>query len=93
MPQVSEALHSFLQARKTPANADLVNRWSLAMETQVNVIAGDGELVAGKKSTWSNGGDTWYNIPHPEERCHGTNLGQLQDRVSLSDVYAEGALA
>ena len=28
MPLVSEALRNFLQARKTPANADLVDRWS-----------------------------------------------------------------
>ena len=64
--QVSEALHNFLQARKTPANADLVDRWSIDMETQVNVIAGDGEPVAGKRSTWSNGSDTWHTIRIPK---------------------------
>jgi len=58
MPLVSQSLQSFLQARKTLANADLVDRWSTAMETQVNVMAGDGEPVAGKKSTWTNGSDT-----------------------------------
>jgi hypothetical protein len=51
MPKVSEALYNFLQARKTAANADLVGRWSIGMEVQVNVAPGDGEPVAGKRST------------------------------------------
>jgi len=62
MPQVSEALCNFLHARKTPANADLIDRWSIDMETQVNVAAGNGEPVAGKRSTWSDGIDEWFNI-------------------------------
>ncbi len=64
-PLVSESLHSFLHARKTPANADLVERWSIDMEVQLNVIAADGEPVAGRKSTWSNGSDTWHSIRIP----------------------------
>ena len=79
---ISEALYNFLQARKTPANVDLVDRWSVAMETQVNVIAGDGEPVAGKKSTWSNGSDTWHSIRIQECR-HRPDVGRLQDRLSL----------
>jgi hypothetical protein len=66
MPKVSEALHNFLQARKTAANADLVDRWSIDMEVQCNVIAADGEPVAGKRSTWSNGSDTWYSLRIPK---------------------------
>ena len=62
-PLVSEALHDFLHARKTPANQDLVDRCSINMEVQVNVMAGDGEPVAGKKSTWTNGSDTWHSTP------------------------------
>ena len=61
MPKVSEALRAFLHARKTPANADLIDRWGVQMETQVNVAAGDGEPVAGKRSTWSNGTETWHS--------------------------------
>ena len=80
MPKVSEALCRFLQARKTPANADLIDRWSLAMETQVNVAAGDGEAVPGKRSTWSNGTDTWHSIRIPkdansEPSWHDYNIG------------------
>ena len=47
MPKVSEALSSFLRARATNANQDLVDRWGIHMETQMNVAAGDGEPVAG----------------------------------------------
>ena len=50
------------------ANADLIARWSVAKETQVNVAVGNGEPVAGKRNTWSNenGTDTWhpFRIPH-----------------------------
>ena len=45
---VSEALHAFLQSHKSPANADLVDKLSIAMETQTNVAAGDGQRRAVK---------------------------------------------
>jgi len=66
MPKVTEALRRFLDARKTPANADLVARWGSHMETQVNVAAGDGEPVAGKRSTWSDGINEWFNVRIPK---------------------------
>ena len=53
MPKVSEAIGSFLRARATSANQDLVDRYNIGMEVQVNVSAGNGELVAGKKGTRS----------------------------------------
>ena len=37
------------------------------LETQVNVAAGDGEPVAGKRSTYSNGIDTWHSIRIPKD--------------------------
>ena len=89
MPQVSEALHNFLQARKTPANADLVDRWSTAMETQVNVIAGDGEPVAGKKSTWSNGSNTWHSIRIPKNAATDPTWEDYKIGYPF-DLYAEG---
>src|SRR3990167_5117066 len=89
MPLVSEALHSFLHARKTPANADLVDRWSLAMETQVNVIAGDGEPVAGKKSTWTNGSDTWHSIRIPKNAAADPTWEDYKIGYPF-DLYAEG---
>lgn len=66
MPRVSEAIQNFLQARKTTANSDLVDRWSIDMETQINVAAGNGEPVAGKRSTWSDGINTWHSIRIPK---------------------------
>jgi hypothetical protein len=67
MTQVSEALGLFLNARKMPANADLIERWSPAMETQCNAAQGDGEPVAGKRSTWTNGCETWWSIRIPHD--------------------------
>ena len=89
MPKVSEALCRFLQARKTPANADLIDRWSLAMETQVNVAAGDGEAVPGKRSTWSNGTDTWHSIRIPKD-ANSEPSWQDYNIGYPFDLHAEG---
>jgi hypothetical protein len=89
MPLASEALYNFLHARKTPANADLVDRWSTAMETQVNVIAGDGEPVAGKKSTWTNGSDTWHSIRIPRNAATEPIWEDYKIGYPF-DLYAEG---
>ena len=89
MPLVSEALHNFLQARKTPANADLVDRLSIDMEVQVNVIAADGEPVAGKKSTWSNGSDTWHSIRIPKNAATDPTWEDYKIGFPF-DLYAEG---
>jgi hypothetical protein len=87
MPQVSEALQAFLQARKTAANTDLLDRWSIAMETQVNVLAGDGEPVAGKRSTWTNGTETWWSIRIP----HDANSEPTWDDYKLTFSFTERA--
>jgi hypothetical protein len=89
MPLVSESLYDFLHARKTPANADLVDRWSAAMETQVNVMAGDGEPVAGKKSTWTNGSDTWHSIRIPKNAATDPTWEDYKIGYPF-DLYAEG---
>ena len=89
MPLVSEALRSFLQARKTPANADLVDRCSIDMEVQVNVMAADGEPVAGKKSTWTNGSDTWHSIRIPKNAATDPTWEDYKIGYPF-DLYAEG---
>ena len=89
MPLVSEALHDFLNARKTPANADLVDRWSLAMETQINMAVGDGEPVAGKRSTFSNGTDTWHSIRIPRDANSEPHWEDYELRFSFTE-HAEG---
>ncbi len=89
MPLVSEALRNFLHARKTPANADLVDRWSLDMEAQVKVTAADGEPVAGRKSTWTNGSDTWHSIRIPRNAATEPTWEDYQIGYPF-DLYAEG---
>src|SRR5689334_19535194 len=59
MPKVSQAIISFLSARKAAHNGpDLLERYlqyAGFMETQVNVSAGKGWPVDGKKSTYTDG--------------------------------------
>jgi hypothetical protein len=64
---VSEGLRRFLESRATASNADLVALCTEGMEVQCNVAAGDGEPVYGKKSTYSNGVDFWWNIRIPKD--------------------------
>ena len=88
VPTVSEALSKFLHARKTAANTDLIERWSIAMETQVNVAAGDGEPVPDKRSTWSNGTDTWHNIRVPKDANSEPSWNDYQIGYPF-DLHAE----
>ena len=64
--KVTEAIKVFLEAQKLPANSDLIARWTLAPETQLNVAAGDGEPVEGKRTTYSDGINEWWNIRLPK---------------------------
>jgi len=89
MPKVSEALRAFLSARKTPANADLIDRWGVQMETQVNVAAGNGEPVGGKRSTWSNGTEEWFNIRIPRNANSEPSWGDYNLSFSFTE-HAEG---
>ena len=89
MPKVSEALYNFLQARKTAANADLVDRWSIGMEVQVNVAPGDGEPVAGKRSTWSDGINEWFNVRVPKNAATDPTFNDYNLSFPLA-LHAEG---
>ena len=83
MPTVSEALGKFLNARQTPANADLIARWSMAMETQVNVAVGDGEPVAGEAfNLQQRNGDLAFD-PRPQGRQFRAVLGRLRASLPL----------
>ena len=65
--RVTEAIKAFLVARQSPANQDMVERWTEDDETQVNVAPGNGEPVEGKRSTWADvSGDCWWNIRIPK---------------------------
>ena len=69
MPKLSTSLAAFLQARRNAANADLIDRWSIDMETQVNVSSEGGTPVDGKRGTYTDGIDEWFQIRIP----HGAN--------------------
>ncbi len=64
--KITEAFRVYLKARQLPSNADLVARWSPALETQLNVAAGDGEPVEGKRTTYSDGINEWFNVRMPK---------------------------
>jgi|GEM_PF-1330790 len=89
MPKVSETIHSILHARRTPANTDLVARWSPEMETQANVAAGEGEPVAGKRSTWSDGINEWFNIRIPKHAASEPEWNDYDLRFPLP-LHVEG---
>lgn len=89
MPKVSEAFHAFLHARRTDANADLVERRSTEMETQLNVAIGDGEPVAGKRTTWSDGINEWFNVRIPKNAATDPSWNDYELRFPL-DLHAEG---
>ena len=59
------------------------------METQINVMAGDGEPVAGKKSTWTNGSDTWHSIRIPKNAATEPTWEDYKIGYPF-DLYAEG---
>jgi len=87
--KVSEAIYKFLQARKTPANQDLIDRWSIDYETQVNVAPGNGEPVAGKRSTWSDGIDSWHAIRCPKNAATDPSFHDYNLSFPL-DLHVEG---
>lgn len=76
MPRVSEALQSFISLLKTgcagwlePHNDPaFLDRWSISMETQINVSASGGEPVEGKRHTYTRAdlGYEWFNIRIPK---------------------------
>lgn len=82
MPKVTEAIRNFLSARVDAGGHNdpkLIDRFLTAngsqdknsggakvMETQINVAAGKGWRVDGKRNTFTNGLDEWWNIRIPK---------------------------
>jgi hypothetical protein len=87
--KITEAIQVFLEARKTPANADLIARWSPAIETQLNVSACNGEPVEGKRSTWSDGINQWWNIRIPRNANDKPEWNDYELKFPF-ERYAEG---
>lgn len=87
--KVSEAIRLFLQSRKLPANADLVDKWHIGFETQINVAADNGEPVADTRSTYTDGIDKWWSLRIPK----GANSEPSWKDYELTwplDLHAEG---
>jgi len=67
---ISQAIVDFLRARRAEhPGQDLLDRYlehGTAMETQTNVAAGNGEPVHGKRATWTDGVDQWWNVRIPK---------------------------
>ena len=89
MPTTSESIGSFLRARATDANRDLIERWTPEMETQVNVAAGTGDPVDGRRNTWTDGQFTWHNIRIPKNADTEPVWNDYQINFPL-DLFAEG---
>jgi hypothetical protein len=67
MATAIEAIHNFLLSRRDSHNgADLIDRTlDGALELQANVAAGNGEPVAEKRNTYTDGVSQWWNIRVP----------------------------
>ena len=55
----------------------------------MNVAAGDGEPVAGKRTTWTDGSDKWFNIRIPKNAATDPTWEDYGLRFPL-DLHAEG---
>ena len=66
---ISQAIVDFLKGqREDHPGQDLLDKYlehGTNMETQINVAAGQGEPVHGKRATWTDGVNEWWNIRIP----------------------------
>lgn len=89
MTKVSQALANFLQARKTANNADLIERWSIEMETQTNCARDKGEPVDGKRHTFTDGEYEWFSFRIPKNAATTPEFRDWTIRWPLC-LHAEG---
>ena len=90
---ITEAVVDFLKARRDMhPGQDLLDRYlehGMALETQINVAAGNGEPVAGKRATWTDGINEWWNIRIPKGAYDEPNFKPYKLSWPLED-HAEG---
>lgn len=86
MPKTREAIANFFEhVRQKGYNAsDLLDRYSYDMEIQINVARGQGELVADKRSTYSDGVMEWWNIRIPKNAMSEPEWKDYSMRWSLA---------
>lgn len=90
MPKISEGIHHFLRAQMPKHNGpDLLQAWTFALETQVNVAAGNGEPIAGKRTTWTDGVNEWFNIRIPRNAFSDPHFKDYELSFPL-DLHVEG---
>jgi hypothetical protein len=96
MSFVTECIVNFLTAAKEKhPGPDLLDRFlrhGCNMEVQVNVAAGNGEPVAGKKSTFTDGLNEWWNLRIPKESMASEEAASFKD-YHLTwplELHAEG---
>ncbi len=93
MPKVTEAIQSFLTARRETHNApELLDRILAhpgALEIQINVAADNGEPVDGKRSTYTDGEYEWFNIRIPKHADGEPEFRDYELRWPL-DLHVEG---
>lgn len=87
--KVSEGLRNFLNAKKTVNNADLVDRWSIDMELQLNVAADGGQPVEGKRHTYDDGQFQYFNFRIPKDAAHEPHFRDWTLTWPF-DLHAEG---
>lgn len=95
MPKATESIINFLTAKKLSGEhkgPDLIDQfltWGCNMEVQVNVAAGKGEPVALKRSTYSDGIDTWFNFRIPKNAYDDPFFMDFSMKWPL-DLHCEG---
>ncbi len=71
MPTVLQSVRNFLTAQKAKHNdPGLLDRYlsaDNALEIQINVAADGGEPVEGRRNTYTDGVETWWNIRCPKK--------------------------
>jgi hypothetical protein len=96
--KVTQAINVFLNANlATHPGRDLIERFLTAgggggaasMETQVNVAAGKGEPVEGKRTTWTDGVNSWWSIRTPKNANADPVWNDYELRFPLEE-HAEG---
>ena len=90
---ISQAIVDFLKARRPEhPGQDLLDhflQFGTAMETQVNVAAGNGEPVHGKRATWTDGVDQWWNMRIPKNAMDNPTFKDYKLSWPLEE-HAEG---
>ena len=70
--------------KQAPANnADILRLYSPDMEVQVNVVAGDGQPIEGRKNTWEHDGQEYWHIRCPKGAMDNPNWQDYHLRWSL----------